>query len=215
MNKLMLSLALLGPALYAEGQTSVAHPYEIGAEGISYEAIASPNRSQFQWLSGGFFRYVPQRLGLRAGLAFSQRVIPPDVSSCADCLVGETSSRTLTWRAGGQYALLPQAKWLYSFVDLAYRNTKATGNYTGGLCGCLNVTETETTKTGGAMVGFGASWQIVPRIHFGPELYYEGFWGRMTGSYVDNLTGRVNTNGGRRKVATHTPALRFQATVSF
>jgi hypothetical protein len=215
MSRLILSIALLGTVLHAKGQTSGTHPYEIGAEGISYEAIASPNRSQFQGLSGGFFRYAPQRLGLRTGLNFSQRVIPPDVSNCADCLAGETSRRTLTWRVGGQYTLLPQAKWLYSFVDVAYRNTKSTGSYTGGFCGCLNVTETETTKTGGAMVGFGASWQIVPRIHFGPELYYEGFWGRITSSSVDNLTGRVNVSAGSRKVATHTPALRFQATVSF
>jgi hypothetical protein len=213
MNKLLLSIALFGPAFGANGQISGAHPYEIGAEGISYEANSSPNRAQFQWLSGGFFRYIPQRLGGRAGLAFNQQTLPTDNSNCADCLVGKTSSRTLTWRAGGQYALLPQAKWLYSFLDIAYRNTKSTGTYTGGLCGCLNVTETETTKTVGAMVGLGASWQLVPRIHFGPELYYEGFWGRMTSSYVDNLTG--HTGMGSRPVNTHTPAFRFQATVSF
>ncbi|WP_210518246.1 hypothetical protein [Hymenobacter terricola] len=118
-----------------------------------------------------FFRYGFQRAALRAGLAFSQQVTPAEISNCADCLSGETASHTLTWRAGGQYAVLPQVKWLYTFLDVAYRATGARGEYTGGFCGCLDNTVTATTRMGGAMAGIGAALHPLPRFYLSPELY--------------------------------------------
>ena len=151
-------------------------------------------------------------MALRAGLGFSQQVTGPD-TNCNDCPSGETTAHMLTLRVGGQYAPLPQQEWLYTFVDVAYRTTVATGEYTGGLCGCLDYTTTRTSRGAGAMAGVGAKIRIIQRLYLAPELYYEGFLGRATILSLDHRTALTTTFTQREK--NYTPAIRLQATVAF
>lgn len=213
MKKWFLLAALTGRVLCANAQTQPHHPFEVGVDGANYAFISSPMRPKFQGISGAFFRYTFQRVGLRAGLAFNQQTTPANTSNCSDCLSGETAYKTTALRLGGQYAILPQAPWLYTFVDVAYRNTRGRGEYTGGLCGCLDNSVTQTTRAMGAMVGAGATLRIVSRFSLVPELYYESFLGEANYFSLDNRTG--STSNWKLRTKEHAPALRLHATVSF
>lgn len=171
---------LLGSVLGANAQAPRLHPTEVGLEGARYAAISSPTYPRFQAFSGVVLRYMPQRLGVRAGLAYSHRTNLPEIGNCADCVTGETSYRRVTLRAGAQYIVLPNTPWLYPFLDVAYRNTGAAGRFTGGFCGCLDNTFTATTRAIGGMGGVGARFRIFSRLFFGPEVYYEGFVGQKS-----------------------------------
>lgn len=210
---LLLVTALGGHALGAYAQAPAAHPFAVGLEGAAYNWTTQPAQPRFQALSGVAFRYVPRRLGWRAGVALSQRTASDNPANCADCPVGQTDYQTLTLRAGGQYAPLSQAPWLYGFLDVAYRNVSAEGQYTGGLCGCLDFATSDKTRSAGAMVGVGASYPITPRFFIGPELYFESFTGRATNLTTDRKFGQQQTYSQPTK--SHSPAIRFQAMVSF
>ena len=212
-NKFLVASALLAAGLPALGQTPRQHPYEIGVEGGSLTISPMPDRERFQLLSGVFFRYAPQRWGVRAGLAYSQQTAP-EPNNCNDCLTGKTTYHAYTWRAGAQYAPLQQAPWLYAFLDVAYRSTRASGRYTGGFCGCLDYDITATTPAWGAQVGFGTAWQVLPRVRLAPEVYYEGFTGRTTTEYFDHRTISSRSFTQPRE-QWHTPVVRLQGSVAF
>ncbi|MBD2766484.1 hypothetical protein IC235_01095 [Hymenobacter sp. BT664] len=203
---------LLGCAFSARAQAPRPRLYEAGLEGMSYVPLVSEARTKFQGPSGVFFRYVPQQAGLRGGAGLTQRQAGPP-SDCNDCPSGETTTRALTLRVGGQYALVRQLPWLYAFADGAYRHTSASGAYTGGLCGCLDYTETQTGRGWGAMAGLGATIHLLPRLSMVPELYYEGFSTRTVQEHTDRRAPVTRTWVSRKKE--HSPALRLLATVSF
>jgi len=212
-NKLLLVTVLFGQTLSVCAQGPRSHPLAVGIEGAAYRWASSPAQPRFQALSGAFFRYVPERLGVRVRAAFNRRTEGANTGNCADCLGGETAYRTFTLRIGGQYTALPKVPWLYGFLDVAYRKTSANGRYTGGFCGCLDYTGTQTKHSLGAMVGVGASFQIIPRVFLGPELYYEGFVGRTASLTTDNRSGQQTAHGERS--TEHAPAIRVQAALTF
>lgn len=213
MKSFLLTAMLLGSILLADAQAPRPHRYEVGAEGLNYVPLASPARPRLQWLSGVLFRYTPGKVGFRAAGGFSQRVTRPYPRNCADCPAGETSAHALTLRVGSQYAPVPKLAWLYTFVDVAYQTTSATGEYMGGFCGCLDFTQTRTTRGGGVMAGIGANIRFLSRLSLAPELYYEGFVSRATSLYVDRRLPQTSTLTQRE--TTHTPAIRLQAAVGF
>lgn len=195
MNKSLLIPALLGAALGATAQTSAPtpnRPWTVGVEANSYLAGTAPAQPRLRVQPGLFIRYQPGRLGGRAGLNVGQQIIPVELENCNDCPVGPTITRTLGLRLGAQYAGLPQLPWLYTFLDVAYHHTNAEGRYTGGFCGCLDFTTTQTTRTLGASAGIGTTYQVISRIYVGSELYYEGFVGRSSRLSTDNHFWRAN-----------------------
>ena len=216
MSKFLLTTALLGVALCATAQAPAPtqpRPWTVGVEASSYLAGTAPAQPRLRVQPGLFVRYQPGRLGGRAGLDFGQQTTDPNPTSCADCLTGLTTARTLALRLGGQYAVLPQLPWLYTFLDVAYHHTKAEGRYTGGFCGCLDFTTTQTTRTVGASAGIGASFRVISRIYVGSELYYEGFVGRRSSLTTDNHLGGQSTYN--TPTWGHAPAVRLQAAVAF
>ena len=211
MNKLLLTLTLLGTALRTTAQTAaptLPRPWAVGVEASRYLTGTVPGQTRAQVLPGLFARYQPNRLGGRAGLDFGQQTTDPNPTNCADCLTGLTTARTLALRLGGQYAVLPQLPWLYTFLDVAYHHTRAEGRYTGGFCGCLDFTTTQTTRTVGASAGIGASFRVISRIYFSPEMYYEGFVGRRSSLTIDNHFG--GQTSGNTPARGHAPAVRLQ-----
>ncbi|MDQ2772928.1 MAG: hypothetical protein M3Y54_20785 [Bacteroidota bacterium] len=215
MKKSLLIPSILGTALSASAQTSApapARPWAVGVEAGSHLAGTAPAQPRLQVQPGLFARYQPGRLGGRVGLNFGQQTTPAD-QNCADCLTGPNTSRTLGLRLGGQYAVLPQLPWLYTFLDVAYHHTRAEGRYTGGFCGCLDYTTTQTTRTLGTSAGIGASVRVVSRLYIGSELYYEGFAGRRSYRSADNRFGGQTT--GSASARGHAPAVRLQAAVAF
>ena len=216
MNKFLLINALLGAALCATAQAPAPtqpRPWAVGVEASSYLAGTAPAQPRLRVQPGLFARYQPGRLGGRAGLDFGQQTTDPNPTNCADCLTGRTTARTLALRLGGQYAVLPQLPWLYTFLDVAYYHTRAEGRYTGGFCGCLDYSTTQTTRTLGASAGMGASFRMISRIYVGSELYYEGFVGRSSSLTTDNRFGSESNSSG--PVRGHAPAVRLQAGVTF
>lgn len=209
----VLVAALSGSVLSAHAQAPQVRPFAVGVEGAAYTWGVQPTQPRFQALSGVVFRYLPQRLGWRGGAALNQRTVTDNVENCADCPVGQTSYQTVTLRVGGQYAALPQAPWLYGFLDVAYRNIRAEGQYTGGFCGCLDFTTTDKTHSVGAMVGVGASFPITPRIFIGPEVYFESFSGRSSSATTDRKFGYHSISS--ELVKSHSSAVRVQAMVAF
>ena len=210
MSKFLLTTALLGVALSATAQAPALAPtpsWAVGVEASRYLAGTVPAQARLRVQPGLFARYQPGRLGGRAGLDFGQQTTDPNPTNCADCLTGRTTARTLALRLGGQYAVLPQLPWLYTFLDVAYYHTRAEGRYTGGFCGCLDYSTTQTTRT------LGASFRMISRIYVGSELYYEGFVGRSSSLTTDNRFGSESNSSG--PVRGHAPAVRLQAGVTF
>jgi hypothetical protein len=219
MKQLFLAAALLGGALSAHGQQAAQRPYEAGVDAGSYVHVPleSDARTKLHGPSGIFFRYTPPnffsgRVGLRAGAGFNRRVSGPPASG-ADFPEGETTARALTLRVGGQYAPLRRLPWLYAFADGAYRYTRTSGDYTGGLCGCLDYTETRTGHGWGTQVGLGATIGLLARFAVLPELYYENLFTRTTDVYADRRVGYTAARMARSR--SNTPAFRVLATVSF
>ena len=126
-----------------------------------------------------------------------------------------TTARALTLRAGGQYAPLPQLPWLYAFADAAYRRTVRAGRYTGGLCGCLDFSETRTDQGWGGLAGVGATLRLPWHLAIGPELYYEGFRTRGTSVSVDHHSNETFRSSDVNRRTEHTPGVRVVATVAF
>ena len=216
MSKFLLTTALLGVALSATAQAPALAPtpsWAVGVEASRYLAGTVPDQARVQVLPGLFVRYQPNRLGGWAGLDFGQQTTDPNPANCADCLTGLTTARTLALRLGGQYAVLPQLPWLYTLLDVAYHHTRAGGRYTGGFCGCLDNSTTQTTRTLGASAGIGASFRLVCRIYVGSELYYAGFVGRTSSLTIDNRFGSESNSSGPARG--HAPAVRLQAGVTF
>ncbi|ALW85923.1 hypothetical protein AUC43_12945 [Hymenobacter sedentarius] len=219
----LLLAAFGGCILSAHGQVpghkTAPRPYEVGLDVVSYVSLPleSDARSQLHGPAGLFFRYTPPhyfsgRAGLRASAGFSQRVTGP-IPSCRDCPEGETTARALTLRAGAHYVPFRKLPWFYGFVDGTYRNSVVSGDYTGGLCGCLDYTQTRTGQGWGTQAGMGATIALFSRFAVVPELYYEDVFTRTTDLYEDHAHGSTFSRLYRRKSST--PAFRVLATVSF
>ena len=219
----LLLAAFFGCVLLAHGQGSVQkvaqRPYQAGIDAVSYVhlPLESDARAKLYGPSGLFFRYTPPhffsgRAGLRAGAGFSRRVTGP-IPSCSDCLEGETTARALTLRAGAQYVPFRKLPWFYGFADGTYRNTVVSGDYTGGLCGCLDYTQTRTGHGWGTQAGMGATIALFSRFAVVPELYYEDIFTRISNVYADHSDGSTLSMLQRRRH--RTPAFRVLATVSF
>lgn len=214
MNTLLLTAALFATSLGAMAQVPARpRPWTLGVEGSRSLAGTVPGQDRAPVLSGLFAGYQPNRLGGRVGLDFGRRTTDPNPTNCADCLVGTSTARTLALRLGAQYAMLPQLPWLYTFLDVAYHHTRAEGRYTGGFCGCLDNTLTQTTRTLGASAGVGASFRVVSRFYVSPEIYYEGFMGRTRSLTTDNRFGGESANSAPARG--HAPAVRLRAGVAF
>ena len=224
MRQPLLAIVLVGCSRFACGQqtgprSTDPRSYEAGGDAVSYFPIPleSHARPRLYGPSGLFFRYTPRhllagRVGLRAGTGFNRRVSGPP-SSCADCPEGETTARALALRAGAQYVPFRQLPQLYAFADGAYRYSVSAGDYTGGLCGCLDYTQTRTGHGWGAQAGLGATIGLLARFAVVPELYYENMFTRTTDVYIEHRQGYTLVSSVRKR--NMTPAFRVLATVSF
>ncbi|SMB84887.1 hypothetical protein SAMN00120144_3870 [Hymenobacter roseosalivarius DSM 11622] len=220
LKMLTLTTCLLGCALFAHAQNEPKRAYEAGIEVINYNPSGnghrydnSPANNPAQWASGLFLRYTPTRFGLRLGGNFSRGTVKPSYDYCADCLEGKVTDKELQVKLGVQYAPLTKYDWLYTFTDLYYRRYSSTGDLTGGLCGCLDVTDTRTSNGIGLNAGLGARIRVFKSVYLSPEIYYDVLRARDETAQQDNHSGSVFTY--QETTTMHRPAMRLRATVAF
>jgi hypothetical protein len=220
LKTLTLTACLLSCTLSAYTQNQPKRAYEVGIEVVNYNPIGnghhydnSPANNPAQWASGVFLRYTPKRFGVRLGGNFSRGTIKPSYDYCADCLVGKVTDKELQIKLGAQYAPLKKVDWLYVFTDLYYRRYSSTGDLTGGLCGCLDVTDTRTSNGLGLNAGLGAKIRVIKSFYLSPEIYYDVLRAHDKTAQQDNYSGNIYSYQDTE--TTHRPAMRLRATLAF
>ncbi|WP_133274358.1 hypothetical protein [Hymenobacter radiodurans] len=221
LKTLFITACLLGCTLVANAQNQPKRAYEAGIEVVNYTPSGnghrydnSPANNPAQWASGVFLRYTPTRFGVRLGGNFSRGTVKPSYDYCADCLEGKVTDKQLQLKVGAQYAPLKKFDWLYAFTDLYYRRYTSTGDLTGGICGCLDVTQTRTSNGVGLNVGLGAKISVFKSVYLSPEIYYDVLRARDETRQQDNLNGSLSSTY-HETTTMHRPAMRLRATVAF
>jgi hypothetical protein len=218
---LTLAVFLLTAGQLAQAQDQPKRAYEAGIEIVNYNPSGnghrydnSPANNAAQWASGVFFRYTPDRFGVRLGGNFSQGTVQPSYDYCADCLTGDITDKELQVKLGAQYAPLKKYDWLYVFTDLYYRRYSSTGDLAGGLCGCLDVTQTRTSNGLGLNAGLGAKVRVIKSVYLSPEIYYDVLRARDKTTQHDNRNGSPDFTY-QETTTMHRPAMRLRATIAF
>lgn len=220
LKTLIITAFLLARGQFAQAQDQPKRAYEAGVEVVNYNPLGnghrygnSPANTPAQWASGVVFRYIPNRLGLRLGGNFSQGTIKSGLENCNDCPVGKSTDRELKLKVGAQYVPFTKESWLYVFTDAYYRWYSATGDYTGGFCGCLDYTEARALNGVGVNAGIGGKARIFKSFYLSPEIYYDVLRERGKTTYENHNTGGVRTYS--QSATMHRPAMRLQAIVAF
>ncbi|WP_345072376.1 outer membrane beta-barrel protein [Hymenobacter fastidiosus] len=220
-NTLAIAALLTGFSLIAHAQDT-PHRFEAGLELVNYSPFAKQQYSyatsqlndKAQWASGAVFRYNLGRFGLRSGISYnSGSSITQNPSSCADCPVGGANGRDLRVRLGGQYAAIAKAPWLYVFSEFYYRSFLSKGNFTGGLCGCLDTEVTVKSNGIGNSTGLGAKMRVWKHFYLNPEVYYDVLRVPNTVTSNDRNSGTTQQYDTRTKV--QAPAVRVNAIIAF
>ncbi len=219
-NSLLTALlaTLLAGAAQAQDQP---HKFEVGVEVLNYSPFAksdynyykSRSNNKAHWAPGVVFRYNLNRFGLRSGIGYTTETEKLYYSSCADCPVGETTGKELQLRLGGQYAPFQNAPWLYVFSDFYYRRYTSEGNFTGGLCGCLNTDLGVKSNGVGNSTGIGIKVRTFRHFYLNPEVYYGVLRAQNQQTSTDRNSGASYQSTSRTSL--HAPALRLNAILAF
>ncbi|MEO8761544.1 MAG: hypothetical protein ABI448_11665 [Bacteroidia bacterium] len=166
----------------AKAQDSTKH-FELGATLITADFFSdysyNHNMPVIHYCNGLFFRYTKNHLALRALANYSQNSfsynVPPTES---DGFTGSEKNKLFTIGIGGQYSILNKKDWLYTFVDLSYRNISSIGITRGGFAG-VNNSFTATTNGVNTALGLGFKIKIVKCIYLSPEISNTFFLGNI------------------------------------
>ena len=220
MKKFILASTLLCSLAAAAQAQDQPHKFEVGVDLLNYTPFAQPYDSYYnsrlsttaQWASGAVVRNNFNRFGLRSGIRYNTGT-EKGIDNCNDCLVGESKGKELQVRLGGQYAPVEKAQWLYVFSDFYYRRYTSEGNFTGGLCGCLNTDVTVKSNGLGNNSGLGIKLQIFKRFYLNPEIYYDLLRAHNSTASYDRNQG--SSYQGSSRTSLHQPGLRVNALFAF
>jgi hypothetical protein len=171
-----------------------------------------------EFVNGLFFRCTRKRFGLRLHLSYSDKTTSYASTSVASPYFGGSSrnEKDLKVGIGGQYAILNSKEWLYSFLDVAYRNVFSNGFYFGG------VSETFSSTSNGfdCFAGIGFKIKALKYFYLSPEIgYYSStHFVKRTTTLADtyNLsTGQLVSNKNSYTFTDINPVLKLHLTVKF
>jgi hypothetical protein len=160
---LFISLILASQILFSQNSKGT---FELGStlftsNGFNENSddFYTPDRPLLEYANGIFFRYNLDRFSFRSHASYTNNLKPYLRSN--DFRIG----------IGGQYSFLKKQKWLYSFLDLSYRNVYERDELK--FSGSWDNTEKISNSHGlDAVAGLGAKIKIYRGISLSPELGY-------------------------------------------
>lgn len=175
----MKKTLLLIPAILIfqilRGQEKVS-PYELGSTLLSVNSENLSNylygyEPQFRFLPGLFFRYKINRFSVRSQLAYGEYgAIQNFGKSIVDGYAVSSSTKDLSLGVGGQFLILKNKEWVYSFADFSYRNIFTKGQVYGGWSGNSNFSKSVNGFE--CTFGLGSKIRLVKNVYLSPELGY-------------------------------------------
>lgn len=192
MKKFVLATALSFSFVLSKAQDSLKH-FEFGAtlftvNSLNKQFFFPTDRAPVDLMSGLFFRYTKNRFGFRSQVYYSKNYFTGyrQITS-ADVITAGNTNKNFEIGIGGQYSLLKKKDWLYTFVDLSYRNQFSSGyRYASG-----SGVNASTNSTNGlnTAIGFGAKIKMCNNLYLSPELGYSVFYGNRKHSMTNMSTG--------------------------
>ncbi len=180
MKTLFLSFVLFLCAGLLNAQDSI-RKFELGSTLITLNSANSgsfdmASRAQFEFFNGVFFRTTKKRLGLRFNMGYNESNLKTDNDpNCYDCMYGNAAHKNFTIGVGGQLNLLRKRDYMYSYLDLNYRNVFTSG-YMGGGFGGYNDNFSKTTDGIETNLGVAFKLRFFKSIYLSAEPGYSIYY---------------------------------------
>lgn len=217
MRKLISILICVCLFQISNGQDSTRR-FELGSTLLTINSFNriyyfAPDRPSFEFMNGLFFRYTYKRLALRLHASYAENSTSfATPSYWSDGGSGDISSKDLRIGAGVQFSLLKRKEWLYTFLDLSYRNVFSTGHYYGGYTGAYD--RFSSTANGfDSFLGLGFKIKTIKHVYLSPEIGYYS-----SSMFVNKTTTPINS--GKSSSYSYTevnikPVIKLHLTVNF
>ena len=194
----------------SKGQDTIKH-FEFGSTFITVNSFntnyhSAPDRPSIEFINGLFFRYTKKRLGLRLHASYTDN----STSYATDTSSGDINNKDFRIGVGGQFSLLKRKEWLYTFLDLSYRNVFSTGHYVG--IGGANESFSKTANGFDGFLGLGFKIKTIRYVYLSPELgcLISGkFVNQTTTDYLEQTSKSNNID------VNLSPILKLHLTVKF
>jgi hypothetical protein len=151
----------------------------------------TPDRPLLEYANGIFFRYTKDRIAFRAHASYTDK--SERFASSNDFRIG----------IGGQYSFLKRQKWLYSFIDLSYRNLFVLDDQFSPWQ-YLGYTVNSNSNGLDIIAGLGARIMIFRGVSLSPEIGYSSSskFTKATYVYLSNISSeRYETSVNLNPVA--------------
>jgi hypothetical protein len=168
MKKFIFVLAFVSLLKTASGQDRSSR-FEFGST-LTTAKIYDPgySRPSFEFVNGLFFRCTKKRLAIRAHVSYSNNTAIVAVSMWDSPYFWGKTVNNKDWKLGigGQFSIFKQKDWLYTFLDISYRNIRSTG-YEFGF---NNDTFSSTSNGFDGFAGIGCSLKVIKQFYLSPEI---------------------------------------------
>jgi len=218
MKRALFSLSLIFLFKISSGQDTTKR-FEFGSTLVTvdmYDLGYSP--PTFQYINGLFFRFTKKRFGLRLHASYSDKTTSYTSTSLEPPYFwGQTTNnKDFKLGVGGQFSILKRKEWLYSFLDISYRNIFSTGY----LFGVWNKTFSATSNGFDCFAGIGFKIKIAKYFNLSPEIgyYSSSQFVRKTTTSADtyNLTtGQLVSYNDSYSITDISPVFKLHLTVKF
>lgn len=217
MRKLTTILTLILGFQISKGQDTIRR-FEFGSTLMTINSFNTdyhfaPDRPSFEFINGLFFRYTKKRLGLRLHASYTDNSTSySSPAGWADGSSGDITNKDIRIGIGGQYSLLKRKEWLYTFLDLSYRNVFSTGHYYGGIWGA-NESFSRTSNGFDSFLGLGFKIKTMKHVYLSPEIGYfcsTKFVNQTTTSLYSGQSTKFNYSE-----IDLTPVMKLHLTVKF
>ena len=167
----LIYLTLIFLVHISKGQES-AGSYELGsslmtASFLDYEHSVSGSPT-FEFVNGLFFRYTKGKLGFRAHVNYSEpssKVTYPAAYRPVP-FNQYINSKDFRIGAGTQYSILKNKEWLYSYLDVSYRNIYKSGHSDGEMA----LRYYSTSNGFDCSLGLGFKIKLFKSVYLSPEV---------------------------------------------
>lgn len=215
MKKFVLATILSFSFILSNAQDSLKH-FEFGATFMTLNSRHNPlfftSRAPVEITDGLFFRYTKNRFGFRSQVHYSKNSsYDHRQKSLTDIIAIGYTNKNFEIGVGGQYSLLKKKDWLYTFVDLSYRNQFSVGyryDSNGGINNFTNSMNGLNTS-----VGLGFKIKTFNNLYLSSELGYDSFYGNRKYSNTNMSTGATYKYNGIGKDLS--PFLKLHLTYKF
>jgi hypothetical protein len=217
MKKLITILACIFIVHISNGQDSIRR-FEFGSTLVTINSFntnyyVAPDRPSVEFINGVFFRFTKKRFALRLHASYTDNSSTfASPVGMADGASGDINNKDLRIGVGGQFSIIKRREWLYTFLDLSYRNVFSTGHIYGGFGGA-NDRFSSTANGLDCFLGLGFKIKTMKNVYVSPELGYYISNKFVSKTTTDMSWGQSSKNN--YSVIDIAPVLKLHLTVKF